>query len=723
MTTDELDLVDEIVGLTPGEAPGETAGQPVWRETDGFESTSPAGSSVSVAPRRRLRLRNPLSRAGSGSRRSLAARLALAFAVGLIGSFVLATAAALIVITAFSNRVVPGVRVGSVDVSGLNRDQVVARLQTDYAYLGQGEVTVTTPVGAATITYQQAGRAADVEFMADEAMRIGHTGNPIDDAAYILRAAINGQSVPIAVRVDPKAVATRVRELADTYRLTARDGWVMVHSGTFAVWQSTPGSAIDEKAVSSAIVDGLAQPDAPATFQVGGAFVTLNPRVSGNDARDAIAAAERMAVDLDLTWGGDPQPVSPRPSQGQATSLAPIPSRTYTIDADTIRDWIVFGTRTDGSYGPSVDPARVQSYVSELAPKLTIEPVEPTVITDSSGKPASLKGGRNGASVDVAATSQVIEAYLDRLASGGSSGSTLAIVSAPISPRLTPESLSGMVVIGGWTTVFFPGVSNGWGANIRVPAKLLNGQVVAPGQQFSFLRAVGPINSAHGYTLGGVILQGKSDHTGAMGGGICSASTTMFNAAARAGLQIDERHQHYYYIDRYPVGLDATVFSNGSQVWDLKWTNDTPNPIVIRAWATNGSKSTITVQLWSLPLDRKVTFSPQFKANVVRAVDRKVYVTTLRPGQQNRAEYPTAGFDTSRTRTVTDSTGKVIHRDTWKSRYKKVDGLLQIGRSTATAPPATPPPSTPVPTTALLTPATPPPAPTPTPGLRRRQVR
>jgi hypothetical protein len=144
---------------------------------------------------------------------------------------------------------------------------------------------------------------------------------------------------------------------------------------------------------------------------------------------------------------------------------------------------------------------------------------------------------------------------------------------------------------------------------------------------------------------------------------------------------------------------------------------------VIRAWATNGSKSTITVQLWSLPLDRKVTFSPQFKANVVRAVDRKVYVTTLRPGQQNRAEYPTAGFDTSRTRTVTDSTGKVIHRDTWKSRYKKVDGLLQIGRSTATAPPATPPPSTPVPTTALLTPATPPPAPTPTPGLRRRQVR
>jgi vancomycin resistance protein YoaR len=236
-----------------------------------------------------------------------------------------------------------------------------------------------------------------------------------------------------------------------------------------------------------------------------------------------------------------------------------------------------------------------------------------------------------------------------------------------------------MVIIGSWTTTFFPDVSNGNGVNIRIPAKLLTGQVVASGQKFSFLKAVGPINSAHGYTLGGVIEGGKSNHTGAIGGGICSASTTMFNAAARAGLQIDERHAHFYYIYRYPVGLDATVFSNGSQVWDLKWTNDTPNPIVIRGYTTYGSKSTITFQLWSLPLDRKVAFSPEFKANIVQPGDRTEYVSTLKPGQQNRAEYPTIGFDTSRTRTVTDSAGNVIHQETWYSHYTKVDGILQIG--------------------------------------------
>ena len=183
MAADEVDLVDEIFGLVPGES----VGQPASPAPIGWESTSLAGSSVSVAPERRPQLRNPAARAGSSGRRAVwAAKLVLALAVGAIASLILVTAVALIAFSAYSNRVVPGVHIGSVDVSGLNRDQVIAKLQTAYAYLGQGEARVTTPVGVATITYQQIGRAPDVEFMADAAMRIGHTGNPIDDAVFML---------------------------------------------------------------------------------------------------------------------------------------------------------------------------------------------------------------------------------------------------------------------------------------------------------------------------------------------------------------------------------------------------------------------------------------------------------------------------------------------------------------------------------------------------------
>ena len=721
MAADALDQVEseqQAIGPTPlPSATPSVALEPVWH--DESELASPASASVSVAPVPRHRLHNPFARARSEApRRFGAAWFALAFAVSALASLLLFTVVALGLSSFYANRVFPGVRVGAVDVSGMSRDQVIARLQSVYAYLGQGEVTVTTPIGVATITYQQARRGPDVEVMADAAMTVGHTGSPIGDAASIIRSAIVGQSVPVVVEVDPMALATRIRALVGSTATLPQDAQASLDGGWYGLSPSTTGRGIDEKAISGAIIDRLTRADAPADLQAGGTFVNLDPQVSDRDAQDAIAAAQKMIVDVHLAWGGDP-PISQSPPAGQSPPASPtpiptpIPTQTFTIDAQTIRDWIVFGTKTDGSYGPAADPALVQAYLWQIAPKVAIPPVEPWVVFDSTGKPASLKSGKDGIGIDVGATSQAVEAYLDSLVSGGNPASTVAIVAAPIHPRITLDSLSGLVIMGEghWTTVFFPGEANGNGVNIRLPAALLNGQVVSPGQQFSFLDAVGPIDRAHGWKMGGVIQGGKSNHTGAIGGGICSVSTTMFNAAARAGLQIDERHAHYYYIDRYPVGLDATVYSDGYTTWDLRWTNDTPNPILIRASTTYGAKSTLTIELWSLPLDRKVTFSPQFKANVIRAGDSTVYVTKLPPGQQYRAEFPTAGFDTSRTRTVTDPTGKVIHQETWYSHYHKVDGILEIGAAPPPAPTPAPPSGAPI--------SAPPPAP---PAPRRRKV-
>jgi vancomycin resistance protein YoaR len=322
--------------------------------------------------------------------------------------------------------------------------------------------------------------------------------------------------------------------------------------------------------------------------------------------------------------------------------------------------------------------------------------------------------------------------YLDSIAAGTGGAPSLEVVTMPIRPQITDvANITGMVIMNGgkaqWTTTFYPDVSNGNGKNIRQPAANLNGLVIGPGQQFSFLGAVGPIDPAHGFALGGVILNGLSNHTGAMGGGICSASTTVFNAAGWAGLQIDERHQHAYAISRYPVGKDATVYSNGSTTYDLKWTNDTPNPIVIRSWATYGSKSSITVQLWSLPIDRTVSWPVGVKANLAAATDGKLYVASLKPGQTLRSEYVTDGYDTVVNRVVKDASGAILHNDTWNSHYVKVNGVLQIGGS---PPPSTTPSPTPGPATPTPAPATPTPAPAtapptvapPPPSVRRRKV-
>ena len=71
-------------------------------------------------------------------------------------------------------------------------------------------------------------------------------------------------------------------------------------------------------------------------------------------------------------------------------------------------------------------------------------------------------------------------------------------------------------------------------------------------------------HAGEGLREGGAIINGRTEPQGALAGGICSCSTTLFNAALRAGFEMGARRNHYYYIDRYPLGLDATVFISGS---------------------------------------------------------------------------------------------------------------------------------------------------------------
>jgi len=607
----------------------------------------------------------------------------LGFAVALVVSALLGlflvSAVALGFSASYANRVLPGVHVGPVDLSGLTRDEAVARLRSEFSYLGKGEVTITTPVGAATITYQQVGRGPDAEVMADAAMSIGHSGWLVPDAASMVHSAVYGQAIPLVVRLDPTALAQRIRQLVGTSTIEPLNAQATAAGGAFGVMPATTGNGLDEKSIGSAILDQLAQTGAPADLQAGGAFVTVTPQITDSDAQKAIDEANKMVVDVGLTWNVPP-----------ANAPASWKASKWTISAKQIREWIVFGVKPDGTYAPNIDSTRLQAYVASVTSAAGVAAVEPRVKFDSSGKMVDLVAPQDGAVVDVGATALAVGAHLDSLAAGVLTGPDVEVVTTPIHPQIVSlDSVSSMVMIGSHTTVFFPDISNGMGKNIRQPATNLDGRVIGPGQHFSFLEAVGPIDADHGYTLGGVIVHGQSNHTGAMGGGICSASTTMFNAAANSGLQIDERHPHFYYISRYPVGRDATVYSNGESTWDLRWTNDTPYPIVIHAWTTYGSKSTITIQLWSWPTNRTVTWTGGVATDKVKAIENPpMYTDTLPKGQVARAEYATDGFKTAVERIVTDSSGTVIHDDKWSSTYAVVNGQLLIGGS----PPPTPTP-------------------------------
>jgi len=118
--------------------------------------------------------------------------------------------------------------------------------------------------------------------------------------------------------------------------------------------------------------------------------------------------------------------------------------------------------------------------------------------------------------------------------------------------------------------------------NSILAAQKLDGIVIQPGKVFSFNKTVGAWSRYEGYRKAPVSYNGQMIK--AWGGGVCQTSTTLYNAALLAGLEIIERHQHRFAPEYVPPGRDAAVaFEN----IDLRFKNPYPFPIRIENRTTN----------------------------------------------------------------------------------------------------------------------------------------
>ncbi len=233
-----------------------------------------------------------------------------------------------------------------------------------------------------------------------------------------------------------------------------------------------------------------------------------------------------------------------------------------------------------------------------------------------------------------------------------------------------------MVLLGRWRTRFVPGPLNGNGANINTPARRINDTVVRPGETFNFIAEVLPITDPP-YHIGGVLRNGQIIEDGPLGGGMCSASTTVFNAAMRAGLAIIERHAHSIYINRYPVGLDATVLGTATRGQNAVFRNDTGHNVIVKG---KPGRRRVVFEIWGVDDGRKVKLSEPRIENLVEAPHYFKYTNDLAPGERKHVQDQYDGFDSWVTRIVRDRNGEVIHRDTFRSHYKMLPGITEVGR-------------------------------------------
>lgn len=445
----------------------------------------------------------------------------------------------------------------------------------------------------------------------------------------------------------------------------------------------TDGAALDAAALRSAMAAAVLRIDGP---EVSLETHAVAPRITTAAAERAAAQARRMASDA-LSLRAD----------GQAGELA---------GAD-LAGLITFATDASGSYAPAIDERALAGLIAPLSDAVARDAANASFEWGSNGI-VGVVAGEDGVELDVqGSVASVVEAL--RARANGSVRRSAALAVTVTAPALTTEvaqaAASRMVRLPGgtWTTYFVPGDGNYWGKNITIPAHDLDGYTIAPGAWFSFWDGIGPVTLEHGYGYGGAILGGRSVANGALAGGICSTSTTLFNAAMRAGLEIGDRTNHSYYIERYPVGLDATVLKTDTWTTDMTFRNDTEFPIVIRSSYGSGF---VRFDIWGVPDGRTVSLTKPVTSNHKQAKETTVVNTSLKPGTSKRVEYMHNGFDAVVSRTVRGADGTVLHSNTWVSHYRTVNGITEVGPAPAATPTPTAPPE----------PSSPPPSPSPSAG-------
>ena len=599
----------------------------------------------------------------------------IGFGATLLGALLIIGAVSAAIGMAAAGTILHGVTVGGVELSGLSREAAAERLTAELPSLTTGQAVLVVGDDEAVIEYAELGRGYETQDMVDAALGIGRSGNPLTDGLDRLRNLARPAALPVIVHAyDADALERTAGAVAERFTIPAVEAAVVADGATYEVTPSRAGLMLEPAVVRDTLAAALDTPD-PANVRLEIVPVSVSPSVTTEAAESVASAARTTVASLALEIPG-----------------AAEDEEALTFSPETIATWLSFGPDYGGvAYALHVDDAAVAAAVEGLAESVDQEPVNAKIAVAAGGGLGGVIAGEDGRELDVDATQQALLAVLEERERGASVGSLALAVNVTEPAQTTAEAqaaLPQMQMISSWTTYYVPAEGNGFGNNINIGAFDIDGRNLYPGEWFSFWESIGPVTVERGYSYGGAIINGRSTQGVAIGGGICSTSTTIFNAALRAGLEMGVRANHYYYIDRYPDGLDATVSIFDEWTQDMTFRNDTEHPIVVRGFGGNGS---VTFQIWSIPTGRTVVITDAVTSNHRRAIETTQLDPGMAPGSARRVEYPHDGHDVSRSRIVYDAAGNEIHRNDYFSHYATVNGITAVGPARAAAAPEPPP--------------------------------
>ena len=453
-----------------------------------------------------------------------------------------------------------GTTVEGVEIGGRPPVEAVADLEAGLAERADDAIRVEVDGEVLRVDPADAGISVDYEASVAAAggRRSWHPSRLWDHYT-------GGDDLDAVVAVDEAALDAYVSDLADQLGTEPRDGGLSFRGTRLEVTQPRTGRSLDTDAAGEAITAAFLA-DEPAELAV----ADVEPDIDASDVRQVVDEFANPALSGPVTVLFEDSRVRLTPD-----SYAP-----------------ALGTEArDGRLVPTLDRDRLAELVDERISS-NAAPVDARFrIVD--GEPRIVPA-RPGVTYD---RDDLASVFLDLVVrpDGRREERIKATADRPDLTTAEARDLGIRERVSTFTT-YYPHADYR-NTNIGRAGELIDGTVLEPGETFSLNDTVGERTAANGFTEGYVISDGilVSD----LGGGVSQMATTTFNAAFFAGLEDIEHKPHSFYIDRYPMGREATV-AWGSV--DLRFRNDTDHGVLITADVTPSTVSSsgvVTVRMWS----------------------------------------------------------------------------------------------------------------------------
>jgi len=330
--------------------------------------------------------------------------------------------------------------------------------------------------------------------------------------------------------------------------------------------------------------------------------------------------------------------------------------------ARTLADLVSVGRRVP--LRASIDRRALRRLVAGLAAELAPRPQDARVTVER-GVVVIVQPGRPGLTLDVEATVREIA-----WAIGSGAGEAEAVVAVADPDFTTAEARELRAPLARYSTLV-AGDANRM-HNVALAAGAIRGQILAPGETFSYNAAVGPRTAERGFREAPVLID--DELVPGDGGGVCQVSSTLFNVALLADFAIESRASHSRPVAYLPMGRDATVvygqvdlrFRNTSGGHVLLWAELVGRQLTITAFGTPEEGKEVEVVV----TDRHVLAPPK---GTVRKYDARLDAGTV------VAHDAQPGYRLTTWRIVTVD-GRVVRRDViGQSVYRPVPHTIRIG--------------------------------------------